>query len=78
MDIFFCGKIYEAQRSCSIRTEKHNSELRDAVSGFWVQRINFSIEKIMKRGIAAYSARSRTGFRLIANSVPIHPEQHSD
>jgi hypothetical protein len=45
MDIFFCGKIYEAQRSCSIRTEKHNSELRDAVSGFWVQRINFSIEK---------------------------------
>lgn len=26
----------------------------------------------------AYSARSRTGFRLIANSVPIHPEQRSD
>jgi hypothetical protein len=34
MDIFFCGKIYETQRSCSIRTEKHNSELSDAVSGF--------------------------------------------
>ena len=25
----------------------------------------------------AYSERSRTRFRFIANSVPIHPEQHS-
>jgi hypothetical protein len=30
------------------------------------------------RSESAYSERSRTRFRLIANSVPIHAEQHSD
>jgi len=35
-------------------------------------------QRAIDRVKGAYSARSRTGFRLIANSVPIHPEQHSD
>ena len=35
------------------------------------------IEKWKAGCLHAYSERSRTRFRLITNSVPIHPEQHS-
>jgi len=73
-DVYFASKTL-GQNFKKWDDLEDNEKLRLEIIQKKVERLILESKEILS---AAYSDRSRTRFRSISNSVPIHSEQHSD